>query len=111
LRYGQILLKLVFGLLNTTKTAIHMTKSVGLNRRLNFPRVTHQKTFLARGCFFRKTFLINLFIFLRIQSQFWTTKQQVIQKLGKKEDEFVIASDQDLDAKLEVNLKQSFSAI
>jgi hypothetical protein len=35
----------------------------------------------------------------------------VIQKLGKKEDEFVIASDQDLDAKLEVNLKQSFSAI
>lgn len=44
----------------------------------------------------------------KLQQQYWTTKQQVIKKLGKKEDEFVVASDAELDSKLEVN-KPSFS--
>ncbi len=38
----------------------------------------------------------------KIQQQYWTTKQHVIQKLGKKEDEFVVLSDAELDAKLDV---------
>ncbi|XP_071149188.1 islet cell autoantigen 1-like isoform X1 [Mytilus edulis] len=38
----------------------------------------------------------------KIKETFWTTKQAVIQKLGKKEDEHVVASDAQLDAKLEV---------
>ena len=38
----------------------------------------------------------------KLQQQYWTTKQQVIQKLGKKEDEFVVLSDAELDAKLDV---------
>lgn len=38
----------------------------------------------------------------KIQQQYWTTKQQVIKKLGKKEDEFVILSDAELDAKLDL---------
>ena len=38
----------------------------------------------------------------KIKETFWTTKQAVIQKLGKKEDEHVVASDAALDAKLEV---------
>ena len=39
----------------------------------------------------------------KLQQQYWTTKQQVIQKLGKKEDEFVVLSDAELDAKLDVD--------
>lgn len=38
----------------------------------------------------------------KIKETFWTTKQAVIQKLGKKEDAHVVASDAALDAKLEV---------
>ena len=38
----------------------------------------------------------------KMKKTYWTTKQAVIQKLGKKEDQHVIASDQELDAKLEV---------
>lgn len=37
-----------------------------------------------------------------MKETYWTTKQAVIQKLGKKEDEHVVASDSELDAKLEV---------
>lgn len=37
-----------------------------------------------------------------MKETFWTTKQAVIQKLGKKEDEHVVASDSELDSKLEV---------
>ncbi|XP_052812921.1 islet cell autoantigen 1-like isoform X2 [Mya arenaria] len=40
--------------------------------------------------------------FHKFKETFWTTKQAVIQKLGKKEDEHVVASDSQLDAKLEV---------
>ncbi|KAI5092414.1 islet cell autoantigen 1 [Silurus meridionalis] len=38
----------------------------------------------------------------RFQQKFWKTKQTLIKVTGKKEDEHVVASDADLDAKLEV---------
>lgn len=38
-----------------------------------------------------------------MKETFWTTKQAVMQKLGKKEDEHVVASDSELDSKLEVS--------
>lgn len=38
----------------------------------------------------------------RMQRKFWKTKQVLIKATGKKEDEYVVASDADLDAKLEV---------
>ena len=38
----------------------------------------------------------------KLQQQYWTTKQQVIKKLGKKEDEFVVLSDAELDSKLDL---------
>lgn len=37
----------------------------------------------------------------RMQKKFWKTKQVLIKATGKKEDEHVVASDADLDAKLE----------
>uniref|UniRef100_A0AAY5EBR9 AH domain-containing protein n=1 Tax=Electrophorus electricus TaxID=8005 RepID=A0AAY5EBR9_ELEEL len=37
----------------------------------------------------------------RVQKKFWKTKQVLIKATGKKEDEHVVASDADLDAKLE----------
>ncbi|XP_061641172.1 islet cell autoantigen 1-like [Phyllopteryx taeniolatus] len=37
----------------------------------------------------------------RMQQRFWKTKQVLIKATGKKEDEYVVASDADLDAKLE----------
>ncbi|CAI9719272.1 islet cell autoantigen 1-like isoform X3 [Octopus vulgaris] len=37
-----------------------------------------------------------------MKETYWTTKQAVIKKLGKKEDEHVVASDQELDSKLEI---------
>ncbi|CAI9719271.1 islet cell autoantigen 1-like isoform X3 [Octopus vulgaris] len=38
----------------------------------------------------------------KMKETYWTTKQAVIKKLGKKEDEHVVASDQELDSKLEI---------
>ncbi|CAH1789275.1 unnamed protein product [Owenia fusiformis] len=38
----------------------------------------------------------------KLKEAYWTTKQAVIKKLGKKEDAHVVASDAELDAKLEV---------
>ncbi|XP_043974237.1 islet cell autoantigen 1 [Gambusia affinis] len=38
----------------------------------------------------------------KFQKRFWKTKQTLIKVTGKKEDEHVVASDADLDAKLEV---------
>jgi len=45
----------------------------------------------------------------KLRSKYWTTKQLVIKKLGREEDEHVIASDADVDAKLDLLLaiKQS----
>ena len=38
----------------------------------------------------------------KIQHKFWVTKQAVVRKLGKDEDEHIVASDAELDAKLEL---------
>lgn len=37
-----------------------------------------------------------------MQHQYWVTKKCVLQKLGSKEDECVVSSDAELDAKLEL---------
>lgn len=39
----------------------------------------------------------------KFQQKYWKTKQTLIKVTGKKEDEHVVASDADLDAKLEVS--------
>ena len=44
----------------------------------------------------------------KMKETFWTTKQAVIKKLGKKEDEHVVASDSELDSKLEVGKARVF---
>ncbi|XP_064872852.1 islet cell autoantigen 1-like protein isoform X2 [Oncorhynchus nerka] len=41
-------------------------------------------------------------VMARMQKKFWKTKQVLIKATGKKEDEYVVASDADLDAKLEL---------
>ncbi|XP_076351791.1 islet cell autoantigen 1-like protein isoform X1 [Tachypleus tridentatus] len=38
----------------------------------------------------------------RVQQQYWATKQAVYRKLGKKEDDCIIASDAELDSKLQL---------
>lgn len=38
----------------------------------------------------------------RLRKQYWKTKQTVRSKFKKDEDEFVVAGDADIDAKLEV---------
>lgn len=38
----------------------------------------------------------------KMKTTYWTTKQAVTKKLGKKEDQHIVASDQQLDAKLEI---------
>lgn len=38
----------------------------------------------------------------RLKSAYWSTRQAVIRKLGKEEDRHIVASDAELDAKLEV---------
>ncbi len=40
----------------------------------------------------------------RFKKQYWKTKQSVRQKLNKKEDQFVVAGDALVDAKLEVHI-------
>lgn len=43
-------------------------------------------------------------VLTQLKKAYWTTKQQIIKTIGKKEDEHVQASDAELDAKLEVGL-------
>ena len=38
----------------------------------------------------------------KIERKYWRSKQKVIEKLGKDQDEFVIAGDAEVDARLEV---------
>ena len=38
----------------------------------------------------------------KLKKQYWKTKQTFIQKLGKDQDEYVIAGDTEIDMKLEV---------
>ena len=47
----------------------------------------------------------------RVQQQYWVTKQAVIKKFGRKEDEYVVAGDQELDAKLEVSTGTVFERL
>ncbi|XP_028621550.1 islet cell autoantigen 1-like protein isoform X3 [Grammomys surdaster] len=44
----------------------------------------------------------NQSVVSRMQKKYWKTKQVFIKATGKKEDEHVVASDAELDAKLEV---------
>lgn len=46
----------------------------------------------------------NQSVMSRMQRKYWKTKQVFIKATGKKEDEHVVASDAELDAKLEVNV-------
>ena len=39
----------------------------------------------------------------KLKRKYWKTKQAVIQKLGKNQDEFVVAGDVEIDTKLEVS--------
>lgn len=43
-----------------------------------------------------------------MKETYWTTKQAVMTKLGKKQDAHVVASDAELDAKLEARLLKNF---
>ena len=45
----------------------------------------------------------------KLKKQYWKTKQTVLQKLKKTEDEFVVAGDADIDTKLEVS--KSYSGV
>lgn len=47
---------------------------------------------------FRESSTLN-----RMQERYWTTKQAVFKKLGKKDDDCITASDAELDAKIEVS--------
>ena len=38
----------------------------------------------------------------KLRKQYWKTKQTVLQKLGKGQDEFIVAGDAEIDTKLEV---------
>jgi len=45
----------------------------------------------------------------KMKETYWTTKQAVMTKLGKKQDANIVASDAELDAKLEVHLVDNIS--
>ncbi|KAJ3584587.1 hypothetical protein NHX12_015082 [Muraenolepis orangiensis] len=45
--------------------------------------------------------MLDSSVMARMQKKFWKTKQVLIKATGKKEDEYVVASDADLDAKLQ----------
>lgn len=40
--------------------------------------------------------------FSKMKQNYWTVKQAIRSKFGKKEDEYLVASDSELDAKLAV---------
>ncbi|XP_076623264.1 islet cell autoantigen 1-like protein isoform X1 [Colletes latitarsis] len=56
----------------------------------------------AFDCWVQRTNVQDDSAITKMQHQFWVTKQTLSQKLGKKEDECIIASDAELDAKLEL---------
>lgn len=53
-------------------------------------------------CWVQKSNMHDDSAILKMQHHFWVTKQTLSRKLGKKEDECIIASDAELDAKLEL---------
>ncbi|XP_014486232.1 PREDICTED: islet cell autoantigen 1 isoform X1 [Dinoponera quadriceps] len=56
----------------------------------------------AFDCWVQKSNMHDDSAITKMQHQFWVTKQALSRKLGKKEDECIIASDAELDAKLEL---------
>ncbi len=50
----------------------------------------------------------NTSTFHKMKETYWTTKQAVMQKLGKKEDQHIVASDHELDTKLDVSWWMSY---
>lgn len=57
---------------------------------------------------FRESSALN-----RMQERYWATKQAVFKKLGKKDDDCIIASDAELDSKLELfqTIEESFFSL
>lgn len=47
-------------------------------------------------------FSVNYLVLNMMRHQYWVTKKTVLKKLGTKEDECIVASDAELDAKLEL---------
>lgn len=50
----------------------------------------------------------NQSVVSRMQKKYWETRQALIKATGKKEDEHVVASDAEVDAKLEVSFSVSY---
>ena len=50
------------------------------------------------------TFLRSDTLEQKLKKKYWKTKQTVIQKFGKDQDQFVVAGDADIDTKLEVGV-------
>nr|XP_034177585.1 islet cell autoantigen 1 isoform X1 [Osmia lignaria] len=56
----------------------------------------------AFDCWVQRTNMHDDSAITKMQHQFWVTKQALSRKLGKKEDDCIVASDAELDAKLEL---------
>ncbi|XP_076649763.1 islet cell autoantigen 1-like protein [Halictus rubicundus] len=54
------------------------------------------------NCWTQRTNMHDDSAITKMQHQFWVTKQTLSRKLGKKEDDCIVASDAELDAKLEL---------
>ena len=52
----------------------------------------------------RNVFEANLSTVNKLQRDYWNAKQVLRKKLGKQEDKHVVASDSELDSKLEVSI-------
>ena len=52
----------------------------------------------------RNVFEANLSTVNKLQRDYWNAKQVLRKKLGKEEDKHIVASDSELDAKLEVSV-------
>lgn len=53
----------------------------------------------------------NSSVVKKFQQKYWRTKQTLIKVSGRKEDEHVVASDAELDGKLEVRRKAMVSVV
>ncbi|XP_072339889.1 islet cell autoantigen 1-like isoform X3 [Scyliorhinus torazame] len=78
----------------------------GRLKRLGFPQQKQYTMDSHRGysgeMFNRHVLNDDKSVVSQMQRKYWKTKQALIKATGKKEDEHVVASDADLDAKLEV---------
>ncbi|XP_072108088.1 islet cell autoantigen 1 isoform X2 [Mobula birostris] len=64
---------------------------------MDHPSNGYSRDFYKRHIWIQDNSVVN-----KMQQRYWKTKQTLIKVTGKKEDQHVIASDADLDAKLEV---------